>query len=472
MARRHSSQVALFAGLLALGFLFRLAIVRTDSWSSPDSNQYYRLCEELIRANRFAFAPPPAPLTHSRLPGYPLFLARVAVRDALPEKLHTQRATVANAFLDSLTALFVALLALEAGLGWGAAMVSLIFVFVFPLLFLFCAYALTESLATCLATAALWAALRIRRRRALVYAGLSGALCGAALLVRADMLSLLPALATALWISLMPGKRRIVALSVFAGGCMLLIAPWMIRNQVQFGAPHLTGTEWSDVTGRPLPSGVIRWQRGWAAGQPGDSTLNAYFYFRRPIPLQLISPRMYDSEAERQKVVSLIEQYNARGLDAEVDRGFSELAAARAREHFFRTYLGLPLRRLPALYFYNPPGGFPLRVSFLGLPRHRGYFDVANVLAYLLALVGALVLFRGGGERRRLLAILLLAIAGRTILYMYAVPHDVEQRKLIEVVPLILVLAATAATAMATASARAGKQLFAQRKAEQGQRSE
>src|SRR5437870_2532881 len=97
-----SGRSALFiAALVVLGLGLRLAAVHSFHAPAGDGLQYYALSQELARGHRFAYAPPPAPLTYTRLPGYPLFLAYVAVRQAgLGLVPHIVRATQANALLD------------------------------------------------------------------------------------------------------------------------------------------------------------------------------------------------------------------------------------------------------------------------------------------------------------------------------------------------------------------------------------
>ena len=86
--------------LLVAGTTFRLRLVRDHHGPAGDGLQYWTLSQELLRAGRLAFGPPPAPLTFTRLPGYPLFLAHVAVlRHPADLETHLVRATRANALL-------------------------------------------------------------------------------------------------------------------------------------------------------------------------------------------------------------------------------------------------------------------------------------------------------------------------------------------------------------------------------------
>ena len=198
MVRQKALLLAVLLGLLGLGLAFRLAIVAHFHSSSPDGEQYHLLSQELWRNGRLAFGPPPAPLTHSRLPGYPLFLAFLVDRELLPQSEHVVRATRANALLDLGTAVVLWLLLRDRG--WPkAAWVALMMCLGCPLLFRLSCYALSESLATFLLTLELWLALRAGQRGSLSAAALAGMAAGLAQLVRLDAVTLLPAVALALW---------------------------------------------------------------------------------------------------------------------------------------------------------------------------------------------------------------------------------------------------------------------------------
>jgi 4-amino-4-deoxy-L-arabinose transferase-like glycosyltransferase len=423
----------LLAVFLLSAAIFRVAVVREYSSSSPDGQQYHRLARELIRAGRFALGPPPQPLTFSRLPGYPLFVAAVAVRASLGDQEIVRRAALANVVLDLLTALLLALLLRDLGMPrWNGA-VAVALVALCPLMFLFAVYFLTESLSTFLGTLAFWCALRSARQesKSKLYAVASGCAVGVALLVRADMITLIPALLVLVW-------RRATNIGLIVAAAGLMIAPWAVRNLIQFGHPHIAATEWPAQDGQPLPTGPMQWMRTWAAGRPGDGDLSSRFVFRQPATAQDLRPVMYDSAAERDELVSILDDYRPRGLDAGVNERFVALAQRRTRQHPFRTFVSLPLMRAARLFDSPPRGDYPIRVRFLGLPQSRHLlFDFANWLVYLLAAPGIVILWR---RHRQVALAVAAAVACRTALHMWAVPTFVCQRYLIEVMPLLLFL--------------------------------
>lgn len=430
--------------VLAGGLLFRFAIVSAYSSSSPDGDQYFALAQTLIATGRYAFSRG-APLTFSRLPGYPLVLALLVDHLALtPHALHVTRATELNTLLDAGSALLIAALLREWGISRAASLLALAALLLCPLHFLFASYALTESLATLLTLLALWLAVRAMRRRLYLHAALAGLAAGAGMLVRADLITIAPALFVALLFAGAPLRKRLTACALCLALGLCALAPWMARNLARFGAPHLTAAEWPGASGEPLPTGPVAWMRTWADGAPGDGDVAGLIYFGRPLSPSLITPKMVDSAAERAQLTDLFAAYDRERLSPSVDAGFRALASARTARHPLRTFVTLPLARLVALYRPPPSGDYPLRVGFLDLPRSRAaLFGAWNGSTLLLAL-GGFTLLLLSGERRRLAWLFAIAIGSRTALHLFAVPMYVCQRYLIEVYPLLLGLAAIA----------------------------
>ena len=312
-----------------------------------------------------------------------------------------------------------------------------------PLMFLLSAYLLSESLATCLGTLAFLFAVRAHVRDRHGYAVAAGAFAGAAMLVRADMVTLVPALLLLTWNRAWTPRRRLGHAGLVVAAFAVMLSPWALRNLVRFGAPHLTATEWPAEDGEPLPTGPMAWMRTWANGGTGDGDLSGRFVFRQHIDVaKEVQPRMYDSDDERARLVAAAGIYNAAGLTPEVNARFEALAAERRRAHPWHTLVYLPWRRAQRLYAPLPAGDYPIRVRFLGLPQlRRAIFLGANVVIYGLAIAGGLVLLR----RARAVALALgVAIAARTIVHMWAVPTFVSQRYLVEVMPLLVLCAAVA----------------------------
>jgi 4-amino-4-deoxy-L-arabinose transferase-like glycosyltransferase len=427
------------AGLIAIALLaLRLAIVLT--WCAPagDGMQYHQLSQELTRDHRFAFGPPPRPLTYSRMPGYPLFLAAVVHQAPLGVGEHVRRAVLFNLPLDLGTAILIFLIvrrftdARRATAAMAAALLT-------PLLVLLSCYALSETLATFLATLEL--ALVLLARDKLVRAALAaGVVAGLAQLVRADALVVAPGVALAIWLAPHPVALRLRALGAFALAAAVVFSPWPIRNLVQFGQPHPAAVSWRGLDGTPLPDGHVAWERTWAASRPGDSYIDLAFTAQLPLDeKRTLYPRMYDDDAEKARLIALFQKYDREHFSPAVDDEFRAIAADRTRRHPLRTLVALPLERMARLYFPVAEWELPFRVGWLGFPTARPLFGVLDILVYLAALVGGVLLFRRG--EKKLLAILGVCIGARMAIYAFAIPSAVTERYLVEAMPLFLILA-------------------------------
>lgn len=422
--------------LLSLGALFRLQLARGYHVPAVDGRQYFALSQQLAAAGRFAYGPPPAPPSFTRLPGYPLFLAFVAVRQAPVDlETHLVRTTRMQALLDVGTALLAFLILRGLRASFAIALLGASLVIASPLLFILASHALTETLATFLGTLEIYLALRATRERGVLFAGLAGLVAGAAQLVRADALMLLPAVLFALW---RVPTRRSQAIAAFGLVAALIFAPWPIRNLLQFGRPYPAAWQWRTADGqRPLPTGVLDWARSFARATPDESFLDPLFAFERPWRPMGLLPQMVDSDAERAELSALIDRYDRERLSPEVDAGFRQLAAQRTRRAPLRTFVWLPLRRMAALFESVPNRELSMHSPLLGLPRHRHLVRYWDLTLYGLALLGAL-----GVRRHAAVGVLLLAIVARCAGLVLAVPLGLSQRMLVEVFPVLICLSA------------------------------
>jgi len=439
--------------MLAGGLALRLALVAGYHVAAVDGMQYYALSQELWKDGRLAYAPPPAPLAYSRLPGYPLLLAHVAVRGAVPAAVHVERATRWNAVFDVLTALLAYLILRELGAPRGAGPLALGLVLLAPLLIILASHALTETPATFLATLELYLAVRAMRDRPLLFAALCGAVAGFAQLVRADAVTMAPAALAALLLGGAPLARRLAATAVFAVVAAAVFAPWPLRNLSAFGQPYFAAWQWRNAsTGRPLPTGPIEWARTFTTGARAEHSLDGAFAFELPLSLGQITPAMYDSAAERAELEALFDRYNRERLSPAVDESFRALARARRARAPFRTYVTLPLRRLGAMFESVPSGELSMAGKLVGLVGRRPWVRTYDAAVYALAALGALALVLT--RARRTLAILALAVATRCVLIPETVPLAISQRFLCAVFPVLLMLAAVAVTAPINALTR------------------
>ncbi len=455
MARRAPLPTSwLVAGVLVIGLAFRLALV--SSWHAPagDGLHYFQLSQELRAHGRFAYGPPPRELTYTRMPGYPLFLAYVAV-GAAPVDLdtHLRRATRVNVLCDLGSALLVFLLLLELGMAKRAALAGFAAVIACPLMFLFSCYGLTESLSTFLSTLEVYLALRAMRSRPIAFAAAAGLVAGFALLVRADAAVAAPAVLLGLLFAKVSWPRKLGGAAAFGLCAALVFAPWPIRNLQRFGDPHVGAARWRTQDGRELPDEVFAWTRTWACSAAGEGYDDLLFYLDRPLDVNnpgVLRAEMYDDAAEREEVKALFLRYNRERFTPPVIAGFAKLAHDHFRRHPFRFFVTLPLQRVLHLYTPLPEYEAPMRVRWMLLPQLRGVFWAWDLILYALAIAGAVLLYRRGrgSPDRRWLAVVGSCILARTALFSFAMPHVTTQRYLVEVFPLLLALAVYGGTAV------------------------
>jgi len=437
--------------ILCAGMAFRAAVVSTWHVPAGDGIQYYQLSQELIAHHRFAIEPPPADVSIARMPGYPLFLAAIVMQAPLELGRHLIRATAANVIIDALTALLVLAILLRFGEGWRVGLVGVVITLSCPLLLLLCCYGLSEALATMLSTLAVWLALRGMEERLLRNALLAGLVAGVCLLCRGDTATLAAPMGLAFWFADAPLRKRLAAIALTGAVVLVVFSPWLIRNMIQFGAPHPEATYWRDRQGKPLPTTMVEWERTWASSAPGES----YFDMAGANGIQLdptrpgiLMPQMYDSDEEKAEVAALFRRYSHERWTPAVVDGFRELARARRARHPFKTYLILPITRMYHLWAPMPEYELPMRVWWLGLPRLRYTFGWIHGVLYLLALVGMGVLWRRGGRARQRMWVLSSWLAARMLMLGYAVPVGVTQRYLVEAFPVLIVCAAVALGAL------------------------
>lgn len=448
-AGRVALALLLGAAVVAL-LLLRYKIIGT--WRAPagDGVGYYQLAQELRLHGRFAFGPPPTPLSHARLPGYPLFLAYVAApRAPIGLGQHLFLAVPWNVWLDLGSALLVALIVAQLGLPLAGGALALLAVMLCPILVFLSCYGLTESLATFLATLQLYLVVRALRRpqAGLAVAIAAGVVTGLAQLVRIDAVAMLPVCLLALGLGAAPLRTRVKRVAAFALAALVVFAPWPVRNLRQFGQPHLFGTTWLRQDGTPMPLGMLRWMRTWGTGEPGQSFLiflaanNLPFDPERP---GVMTRPMFDDEDERRRIADIFRRQTVERMSPAVDAAYNALAEERTRRAPFRTFVTLPLRRLHNLWQPMPEADLPMRVPFLGLPDRRAQYGETEQRLWVVCLVGGLLLLRRR-ETRGYVGLVLVAVVTRCLIHIYAHPFPV-QRYLAESVPAMLSLLAGWAT--------------------------
>ena len=252
--------VAVWAAV-AVGVAVRLAFALgywIDKPLTHDEREYLLLSANVAAGRGFVYLNPdgsPAPGEHfGRAPIYPLFLAGLtrlvgpgpAARAAqappdgpedagAPDPRLLRAVRLAQACLGGAVVWLVAWLAGRAA-GPRAAVAAGALSAIYPPLVWTPAYVWSETLFSVLALACA-AVLTLDHRRILVPAG-AGALAGLAVLTRPAMLLFLPfALAWLAW------RRRWRPAAMFILACVVVVAPWTIRNAREYGRFVLVASE-------------------------------------------------------------------------------------------------------------------------------------------------------------------------------------------------------------------------------------
>jgi 4-amino-4-deoxy-L-arabinose transferase-like glycosyltransferase len=235
--------VLFFALVIRGGFL-----LATPGALKTDRDGYRRLAENLVRHGTFGFDHVP---TAYRPPLYPWLLAGcVALGDYSRVAIG-----LLHVLLGVATVLLVWRLGATAGLSSSAVLAALL-VALDPILLVQSALVMTETLATFLTTAGLAVLVWTTRRPTAFRAILAGVTLGLGVLCRPTLLlwtllvavvlgwgatAGLPSSAAGTVGQSDRGTRRAMTLA-FLLGVLLVLSPWAVRNQRQFGRPIVTTT--------------------------------------------------------------------------------------------------------------------------------------------------------------------------------------------------------------------------------------
>jgi len=450
---------AVVLGLLLLGLLLRLRVGQGWTFAGADSFAYLGAARELAENHRYAFRLPDwypdhaaaRPLGYCRLPGYPVFLALTAFLPYRGWPALNDYATIfarikpLQALLDVATCYLVYRLA-RRWAGQRAAWVALALAVVFPPLWLFANAILTETLATTLSTVVIALVAcelgpgpaSVGRLRHLPWIAAGGALALSAL-VRIDGLFLLPVLLLPV---LRHGRSSLRVLPWVLLAFVVCFSPWPLRNQLRFGQPHPLGGQ-CDIRGDAMAhTSFFAWFATWVTRE-SQTPLTLYCMFRRECVATVgtYPPEAFDSADEKAELQRLFVLRQQQGMSAEVDAGFRKLAAGRLRAHPLRTLVWLPLKR--AFFLWATAIDQPLRAT-----RSPPWPAVLRWVQPLLAplqvgilLLGALGVVRGLRRRstRPLVGLAVVCLLSRT--GALSLIGFVENRYVLELYPIVLVLA-------------------------------
>ena len=359
--------LAILAGLaLRLLFVFRFPI------STDDSETYLQLARNWADHHNYGlWLNGHLVLTDLRMPGYPAFLAGVAMLF----RRSVSAIVLSQAALDLGTcALAAALAAVLAPLAARrrVAIAALWLAATCPFLANYAAAVLTETLATFLTTAALvcFAAAigfegnGVDANGSIFSWGLTplsatilGAfLTGLATLVRPEMPLLLVGAIPIYFLRWQkPLGFRKVVLACAAMGCAFLLplSPWAVRNWITLREVQILAPRYVTMPGEVAPVGFYAWTGTWLE-RYRDVYITVWQIGEERMNIEDLPDQAFDSPQEKAKIAQLLNQYNnSDGLDVspEMDSEFAAIARERTQRHPLRTYVEVPFQRALSIWF-------------------------------------------------------------------------------------------------------------------------
>jgi len=350
------------AAALALGLALRLWLVGTYPFEAGDTPLYEALARSLVAHGSYSLEVDGQLLpVNVRMPGYPAFLA--ASHALFGPGFQPVR--VAQAVLDTLTCLLAGLVAgllapaerrrraFLAGL-WLAALCP------------FCASYASAILAetpgaffTAAAVALLFAGLRRVEPsgrvdgRSAAWLTAAGVAAGFGCYFRPETPLVLVAagLALALRWRRPADWARLARVGLALGaGLALALAPWVARNALVLGHPQLLPPMAANLPGETSPVGFNAWTDTWLTTIPEIYEIS-FKVEDEPLEVAALPAWACDSPEEKARVAELFARHNKDfTLTPDLDGAFAQLARERTARHPLRTWLLVPLRRVPTMW--------------------------------------------------------------------------------------------------------------------------
>jgi 4-amino-4-deoxy-L-arabinose transferase-like glycosyltransferase len=428
-ARRESVTAlcvhAFLAIMAALGL--RLLFVFWFPGSSDDSEMYLQLARTWADHHVYGFVLNGQILpTDLRTPGYPAFLAGVAILLG-----RSMRAILlSQAALDVLTCFLTAALAAwlaPAGSRRRVWIIALWLAATCPFLANYSAVVLTEVLVTFLTTAALWCfTLGLMEKSVNLNSGdgrkqsspytwaLVGAfLTGVATLVRPEMPLLLGVAAflyALRFVRVLSARKTIFLMAAMAGVFLLPLLPWAARNLITLKKIQFISPRYATLPSEYAPVGFYAWTATWL-----ERYRDVYFTVWKigepdqPLIVDELPSTAFDTPEEKVRIAELFSEYNESPdleISPELDRQFAEIAHERTRRHPLRTYFFVPLQRALTIWFTPRTELLPIDGKFWPVREQwedshadvlvTGSFAFLGYLYVALAAVGVWLAWRNG----------------------------------------------------------------------------
>jgi 4-amino-4-deoxy-L-arabinose transferase-like glycosyltransferase len=358
-----------FLAVLA-GLALRLAFVHWFPTTTDDSATYLQLARNWVDHHVYGLSQNSQLVpTDLRTPGYPAFLAGVA----LLFRRSMQAILLSQAVLDVFTCILTAALAAALAPSDSRRRVWIIALWLAatcPFTANYSAAILTEVVVAFFATVTLACfALGLRpepvrlglgsgRRWALpiVFALLGAILTGAASLVRPEMPLLLGVAVLAYGIRAwrpLGGRKTILFATAMIGAFLLPLLPWAARNAISLHKLQFLAPRYATFPGEYAPVGYYAWTGTWLE-RYRDVYFTVWAIGEDRMDVNDLPATAFDSPEEKARIADLIAEYNdSPELDVspEMDRQFAEIARERTRRHPLRTYIRVPFERALTMWF-------------------------------------------------------------------------------------------------------------------------
>ena len=416
--------LAILAGL-AIRLLFAIWFPST----SVDSEVYLQLARNWADHHAYALwlngnlVP-----TDLRTPGYPAFLAGVAMIVGRSIRAIVLSQIIIDLGTCLLTVALSAALAQESARR-RIAIAALWLAATCPFTANYSATVLTETLTTFLATAALvsfamglapethepgFPILRQISHRRLAPRALAvfgSFLTGAATLVRPEM-PLLFAVAMVVyalrWWRSWGSRKILLAGTAMAGAFLIPLMPWAARNLITLHEFQIIAPRYATLPGEFVPVGFYAWTGTWLE-RYRDVYLSIWKIEEEPVDVADFPAKAFDTPQEKAQISELFQQYNdSPNLDIspEMDGEFAGIARERTRRHPLRTYVWVPFERALTIWFTPRTELLPIDGKFWPIREqwedsHLAFLTTAGFgsLGYLyvaLAVGGTWVAWRAG----------------------------------------------------------------------------
>jgi len=436
-----------FLGTMLAGLALRLFFFVYFPAITDDSRIYADLATNLLQHGIYGQTQGTQIVpTDTRLPGYPLFLAKMFF---LFGAGNFKAVLLTQILLDLMTCLIVADIARRL-VSARAARVAFLLAALCPFLANYAAAALTETLEIFFTAVALDCVAAALERMKQGVAGnmrlfaLSGTAIAGCILLRPDGGVLLAGVALYLLTARCfdAGTRRIMAVAVLSICALAPLAPWTIRNFRTLHHFQPLAPRYANESDELVPRGFIRWVKTWII----DYASVEEIYWNVPgdkIDPEKLPSRAFDNSAERDSTLAVINDYNvSQQVEPSIDARFGTLAAERIRAHPLRYYVELPVLRAIDMWLRPRTEILPPDIrwwEFNDEPKYSALavgFGLVNLL-YLVAAAWTLA------QRRsaiRWVGLLVTFIVLRSVLLLTL--ENPEPRYTLECFPAVIVLGA------------------------------